>query len=511
MVRDDFSENTGKRSGESDPQNLLSDHTLIIASNRGPVSMSRSEDGTLQFQRSSGGLVTALLGLSQNINVTWIASALDDIEREWRRGVVNLEDSGKTINLDLVPLEDDVYNGYYNIISNPLLWFLQHSMWNFVSSPTITRETWQAWKQGYVAANYQFAQTIAAHVSSCEQRSIVMLQDYHLYLVARDLRAALKRRKCLNQATITHFIHIPWPGTEDLRILPAKMRQAILDGMTGADVLGFQTRDDAVNFLRSVESHLPRAHVNYRHYRIWYRNHATYVRDFPISIDVNALRNQAQSSEVLDYSTQFEEIVQGEQLILRVDRTEPSKNIVRGFQAFGEMLEMHPEHIGNVKFLALLVPSRLEVGEYRNYHDELMAAAGWVNSKFGTGDWEPVRVMLGENYPRAISALKQYDVLLVNSITDGMNLVAKEGPIVNTRNGVLVLSETTGASHQLEQGAMIVSPCDVYATAEALHQALVMSSEERETRGKRLQRLIEESDINDWFYNQIKVIKDLGL
>lgn len=511
MIRDDNSENMGSLSSESDPRVLLHGQTLIIASNRGPVSLSKSPDGSIQFQRSGGGLVTALVGLSQNVNVTWIASALDDVEREWRRGRVIVEDGGRTINLDLVPLEDDVYTGYYNIISNPLLWFLQHSMWNFVSSPTITLETWQAWEQGYVAANKQFAQTIAAHVCSCEDRSLVMLQDYHLYLVARELRKALQRRKCANRATITHFTHIPWPGPEDLHILPAKMRQAILDGMTGADILGFQTREDALNFLRSVESHLPGAHVNYKRHRIWYRNHATNVRNFPISLDVHTLRQFSNSSEALEYSPQIEEILQGEQMILRVDRTEPSKNIVRGFRAFGEMLEMHPEHIGRVKFMALLVPSRLEVDEYRDYHDELMAAAGWVNSKFGTSDWEPIRVILGENYPRAVAALKRYDVLLVNSVADGMNLVAKEGPIVNTRNGVLVLSETTGASEQLEQGALIVSPCDIYATAEALHQALTMSREERETRWKRLSWLIEKNDINDWFYSQIKEIKKLGL
>lgn len=511
MIDNDDSENTEMFSSESDPCLLLHGQKLIIASNRGPVSLSMSADGAIQVQRRGGGLVTALLGLSQNVNVTWIASALDDVEREWRRGQVAVENGGRTINLDLVPLEDDVYTGYYNIISNPLLWFLQHSMWNFVSSPTITRETWQAWEQGYVAANKQFAQTIAAHVCSCEDHSLVMLQDYHLYLVARDLRKALQRRKCANRATITHFTHIPWPGPEDLHILPGKMRQAILDGMIGADILGFQTRENALNFLRSVESHLPGAYVNYKRHRIWYRNHATNVRDFPISIDVHALRDLSNSSEALEYSPQFEEILQSGQMILRVDRTEPSKNIVRGFRAFGEMLEMHPEHIGKVKFLALLAPSRLEVDEYRDYHDEFMAAAGWVNSKFGTSDWEPIRVILGENYPRAVAALKRYDVLLVNSVADGMNLVAKEGPIVNTRNGVLVLSETTGASEQLEQGALIISPCDIYATAEALHQALTMSREERETRWKRLSWLIEENDINDWFLSQIKEIKKLGL
>ena len=193
-----------------------------------------------------------------------------------------------------------------------------------------------------------------------------------------------------------------------------------------------------------------------------------------------------------------------------MDRTEPSKNIVRGFQAFAEMLDLHPEHRGKVKFVALLVPSRLDVEEYRNYHNDMMAAAGWVNSRYGTSDWEPVRVILGENYPRAVAALQLYDVLLVNSIADGMNLVAKEGPVVNEKDGVLVLSETTGASQQLETGALMISPCDVYGTAEALHQALTMPANERQVRAARLRKLVEENDINAWFCNQIAEIQRMG-
>ena len=234
------------------------------------------------------------------------------------------------------------------------------------------------------------------------------------------------------------------------------------------------------------------------------------VRDFPISIDVTALKNLAQSPETLQERTKIEEILKDEQLVLRVDRTEPSKNIVRGFKAFGEMLDLHPEHRGKVKFIALLVPSRLEVDEYRDYHDEIMAAAGWVNSLYGTSEWEPIRVILGENYTRAVAALQIYDVLLVNSIADGMNLVAKEGPVVNQKDGVLVLSERTGASQQLEPGALVISPCDVYATAEALHQALNMPANERQIRANRLRWLVEENDINAWFCNQIKEIHRLG-
>jgi trehalose 6-phosphate synthase len=174
------------------------------------------------------------------------------------------------------------------------------------------------------------------------------------------------------------------------------------------------------------------------------------------------------------------------------------------------MLENHPEHIGKVKFIALLVPSRLEVDEYRNYHDNLMAAAGWINSRYGSGEWEPIRIILGENYARAVAAMQIYDVLLVNSIADGMNLVAKEGPIVNEKNGVLVLSERTGARQQLAPGAFVIPPCDIYATSEALHQALTLSDTDRQIRAHRLRWLIEENDINAWFYNQIEEIHKLG-
>ncbi len=495
---------------ENDPAKALRDISLLIVSNRGPVSFSRDETGGKRIQRSGGGLVTAIRALAQSVAITWIASAVDELEREWGRGKIELEDGGCTIDLDLMPIEEDVYNGYYNVIANPLLWFLQHSMWDFVSGPMITRETWEAWEKGYVEANRQFANTVAGLINSDSQQSLVMIQDYHLYLMPRMLRNIIRRMRDGKRPVLVHFVHIPWPGSEDFRILPGTMRKAILNGLTGVDLLGFQTNQDSINFLQSVEAHLPGAFVNYRQRRIWYRNHATIVRDFPISIDVPAIRAVTASPETEIFKKEFAELVQDKQMILRVDRTDPSKNIVRGFQAFGEMLEQHPGHVGKVKFVAILVPSRLDVDEYHKYHDEIMAAAGWVNSKFGTDEWEPIRIFQGDNYTRAVAALQMYDVLLVNSIADGMNLVAKEGPAVNQNNGVLVLSERTGARQQLEPGALIISPCDLYATAEALHQALTMSAEERKTRSERLRRLVEGNDINTWFCDQINEISRLG-
>jgi trehalose 6-phosphate synthase len=486
---------------------ILANRALIIAANRAPVTFDRAEDGTLQVQRGGGGLVTALTDLCRHADdATWIACAQTAADAEWQQGRVPLEGGG--VGVQFLSPDEAAYEGYYNVIANPLLWFLQHSMWDVPRAPVIDRATWLAWEDGYKVVNRLFAEAIVRRVRATSRPALVMLQDYHLYLVPRLVRASLRRHE---RFTVLHFVHIPWPGPEYWRILPPTMRQDILDGLCATDVLGFQTHEDRLDFLRTVESLLPRAAVNYRRGRVWYRNHATHVRDFPISIDAEALKQVAGSAEVAGHRSELQEMVGACSLILRVDRIEPSKNIVRGFLAFEEMLELHPEHRGKVQFLAILVPSRLDVPEYKHYLDDLMATAGRANAAYGDSEWEPVRLLVGESYPRAVAAMQLYDVLLVNSIADGMNLVAKEGPIVNRRDGVLVLSERTGARQQLEPGALIISPCDVYATAEALHQALVMPAEERRERTSRLRWVIEREDITDWLCRQLQAIAELNL
>jgi trehalose 6-phosphate synthase len=486
----------------------LDQMSLIIAANRGPVTLEKQPDGSIEFQRGSGGLVTALIGLAKHVEVRWIACPVTDADEEWHAGVVNLTEQVEQIRVQFLSPEQEAYENYYNVIANPLLWFLQHSMWDVPRAPIIDKVTWQAWENGYVPINRNFAEAIIKNVYGVSRTPIVMIQDYHLYLVARLVRSGIKPSK---RPTILHFIHIPWPGPEYWQILPPTMRHEILDSLCAVDVLGFQTHQDGLNFIRTCESFLPRAYVNYKRGRIWYRNHATYVRDFPISIDVPALKQLAESEQVAEYRSEIKESIVDQKLILRVDRVEPSKNIIRGFLAYEEMLELYPEHQGKVKFLALLVPSRMDVDEYRDYLDELNAAAGRVNANYGDSDWEPIRLIVSENYARAVTALQLYDVLLVNAIADGMNLVAKEGPIVNQRDGVLVLSESTGAHQQLGPGSITISPCDVYATAEALHQALIMPLEEKKERAQRLQWLIHKEDIVDWFCRQLSTVTELNL
>jgi trehalose 6-phosphate synthase len=515
----DIPSHTSNRSGcEAVQEEFFANRGLIIAANRGPVTFSRDETGNLEFQRGGGGLVTALIGLCRHTaDATWIACARTKEDAEWGQGLVGLgEDTAAPsklplahqVRVDFLNPGEAAYDAYYNVIANPLLWFLQHSMWDVPRAPVIDRATWQAWDEGYVTVNRLFAEAIARQVKATQRPTLVMLQDYHLYLVARRLRQALRRH--LRPITL-HFVHIPWPGPEYWRILPPAMRQGILDSLCALDVAGFQTQEDAQNFLRTCESMLPGASVNYQRRRVWYRNHATHTRDFPISIDVEAIRRLAASPAVAEQEAEIRSIVGDQKLILRIDRIEPSKNILRGFLAFDEMLERHPEYCGRVKFLALLVPSRMDLREYQTYLDDLMAIAGRVNARHGSSEWEPVRVLVGDSYPRAVAAMQLYDVLLVNAIVDGMNLIAKEGPIVNRQNGALILSERAGARQQLESGALVVSPCDVYATAEALHQALSMPASEREEMAARLRWLVEREDITAWLCGQLQTLVELGL
>jgi len=490
-------------------EEMLHNRQLIIASNHGPVSFHKDENGEVQPQRSGGGgLVTALSGIAQHVEATWIASALSDEDKSWKGGIVPIGEEGGSIRVKFVTSDEAAYDGYYKVIANPLLWFLQHSMWDIFRSPTIDRTTWQNWQNGYQVVNRQFAEAVTQQILSDQRPALVMLQDYHLYLTPYYIRRVLRPR---HKYILMHFIHIPWPGSEDWGFLPPRMRQGILEGLLAVDLLGFQTREDGLNFIRTCESHLPHTHVNFKQGRVWYRNHATNVRDFPISIDVKSLKRIAESDEVAEHHKSLLEQYGGNPLIVRIDRIEPSKNIVRGFLAFDELLEVHPEYRGKVQFLALMVPSRMEVEEYQNYLNELMGAAGQVNAKYGDSTWEPIRVVVGENYPRAVAALQLYDVLLVNSIADGMNLVAKEGPVVNQQDGVLVLSERTGARQQLESGALVIPPLDVSATATALYQALVMPAEERKEKADRLRNLIEREDIVEWLCDQLEEIVKLGL
>jgi trehalose 6-phosphate synthase len=371
-------------------------------------------------------------------------------------------------------------------------------LWDVPRAPSISSETWEAWDEGYLKVNKQFAEVIAQSVKNDKRRVIILPQDYQLYLVPHFLRQMLNR-----DVQIQPFIHIPWPGPDAWHVLPQPMRDAILSSLLESDRIGFQTQRDAFNFVQTCRFYLADAHSRGSRDSIYYRGRKIKATAYPISIDVDKVCEITEEPQTRLLKDQLITLVGDRDLILRVDRIEPSKNILRGLDAYRVFLETYPEYRGKVQMLALLVPSRMEVGEYQDYLREIMAEAGMINAHFSDPFWEPVRVIVGDNYPRAIAAMQLYKVLLVNPIADGMNLVAKEGVLVNQQDGVLVLSEYAGAFFELGEHVLTVSPFDIYGTAEAIKNALMMPLDERHHRAEELRRLVKEAGVKQWFYNQV--------
>ena len=485
---------------------LLSDRRLILASNRGPVEHQITPDGRIEARRGSGGVVTALSSLAQMVEFTWIASAIGEGDRKVS------EDSqgsrlrsplpGHRIYLRFVATPRRVYHKSYNVICNPLLWFLQHYMWNSPYNPNVDANVHDAWENGYVEVNKAFAQAVIEEGRESPNPPIVMVHDYHLYLAPEYIREALPG------SVIHHFTHIPWPAPRYWQLLPSHMLRSICRGLCAADIVGFQTRHDVRNFLDTCEECLPGSEIDYDHREVRCGDHRTLVRTYPISINVDEIRRIANSPRALDYERKLRTMC-NENTIVRVDRAEPSKNVVRGFKAFRLLLSRHPEFRGRVKFLAFLVPSRTHIRQYQRYMEEILQVIGEINSNYGNDGWQPITTFIENNYTQAIAGMKLYDMMLVNSVIDGMNLVAKEGPVVNNRGGVLILSETTGAHKQLSPGALSVSPSDIEGTMQAMYQALTMSAEEREQRAATLAEIIQNEDIINWIYCQLEDLKDL--
>lgn len=489
-----------------EPRDLFGGRPLIIASNRGPITFHRHQDGTFTSRKGSGGLVTAVSGIASGIQPIWIAAAMGQDDRERAR---KAERDGQTFilpageesefRLRFVEPTREAYHHYYNEISNPLLWFLQHYLWDTPRSPDITVDTWTAWNEGYVTVNELFASEILTAADALDKPPVIMLQDYHLYLVGDLIR---QRRP---DAILQHFIHIPWPDPDYWRLLPLQMRQQILRGMLGNDIVGFQTPSNARSFMYTCEAYLPGVQVDYPRSRVTIDGREVRVEAYPISIDVASVRRQAYGKEARSHDRYLPNYW-NEFTILRVDRAEPSKNIVRGFHAFDRFLEVHPEYQGRVNFVAITVPSRLEVFEYQNYLDDVSAITGRINAKYANVEtgWQPIQILMGENYHRALAAMKWYDVLMVNSIIDGMNLVAKEGALLNERNGVIILSEGAGAASQLQGEVLMVAPADVEGTAQAIFDAITMPISERRHRSERLRRIVEDDDVSLWFKRQVE-------
>ncbi|MFK0045233.1 trehalose-6-phosphate synthase [Streptomyces sp. NPDC090741] len=478
---------------------------VLVAANRGPLSYALDDDGTLTARRGGGGLVSGLsAALARQPEALWICAALSDADREAVRRCVS-EPGVRMLDIDPTTY-DDAYNG----IANSVLWFTHHHLYDIPREPVFDARFRRQW-QSYAAYNHAFALALAEEAG---EGAAVLVQDYHLALVPGELRELRPDLK------ISHFTHTPWASPEFLEMLPDDIRSQLVWGMLGADIVGFHTWAWADSFMagahlddergvaepcsppgtgeRFVEK-VPRGPVRHRR---------TDVAVYPLGVDGDELRALAHRPEVNDKLAALRAEAGDRKTIVRVDRTELSKNIIRGLLAYRELLTVHPEWRGRVVHLASAYPSRQDLAVYRSYTEAVRELAERINEEFGTEDWQPVLVSVQDDFARSLAAYRLADVALVNPVRDGMNLVAKEIPVVSDAGCALVLSTGAGAYGELREDALTVNPYDVTATAEALHAALAMPAGERLERTKRLAAAATALPPTDWFTAQLDALRE---
>ncbi|GAC1589978.1 MAG: trehalose-6-phosphate synthase [Acidimicrobiales bacterium] len=448
---------------------------LVIASNRGPLSYGYDDGGTLVARQGAGGLVSSLGPLVEGSGATWVAAAMSDADRAAAAaGLAHAEG----FRHRLVDIDPAVYRPAYDVIANATLWFLNHRLFDLSRSPRIDtawRHAWDCYRQ----VNARFAEAI---MEDAPRGATVMIQDYHLALVGSSL---VKERPDLRTV---HFTHTPFMDPIDLRVLPDEMATELMEGMASFRACGFHTRNWADAFGRCALAASGKAT-------------RTFVA--PLAPDAANLAAVAASAACVQAGSDLEDLVGDRRVILRVDRIELSKNLLRGFLAFDELLSEAPRWRERVVFVAFVYPSREALDSYIAYRGEVVALVERINDRWATAGWTPIVLDMRDDYPRSVAALQRYDVLLVNPVRDGLNLVAKEGPLVNERNGVLVLSREAGAWEELGGCALGINPFDVSGTAGALAEALSMDAAARTTHARELRRIAALRSPKDWLDDQL--------
>ncbi len=485
---------------------------LILASNRGPLEYSYNGDGIPEAHQGAGGVVSGLLCGARHRPVTWIALAMTDADRAVARagmelgsplvGDVDLPD----IEVRLIDVSRDAYRRHYLGISNHILWFAQHYLLSPAQTSIFGRKVAADWREGYVVANRAIADAVLDALRVRGKRTPVLFQDYHLYLAPAMVRAACP------EARLGHFVHIPWPDARYWDMLPEYIVRAIYEGLAANDVVGFHTVRDAHNFLLGAERYLRDARLQWepsgQSGALVWANRRSDVRAFPIAVTSEEVERCADSPaarrEAFKVHQRIMRDAPDHRLIVRVDRLEPTKNIVRGFQAYERLLKRYPEWQGKVTFLALLVPSRQELAAYQRYERQVCSQIERINARYGRPGWQPIVYIFENNRPCALALMRHYHVLLVNPVIDGMNLVVKEGGLLNKQDGVIVLSRTAGAYEQLGDHVLGIHPMDVDQTAEALRQALEMPVRKRAAHASALRDVLLGESADAWLDAQVE-------
>ncbi|WP_255308435.1 alpha,alpha-trehalose-phosphate synthase (UDP-forming) [Streptomyces marincola] len=468
---------------------------MLVASNRGPVSYALGADGSLTAKRGGGGLVSGLSALEPGTG-TWVCAALGDGDRAaaGRRpgGRLDPADTGGQV-VRMLDIPPDTFDAAYNGIANSVLWFVHHLLYQTPFEPVFDAGFEEQWEH-YEAYNAAFADALAAEAAP---GAAVLVQDYHLSLVPGLLR---ERRPDLR---VGHFSHTPWAPPELFRVLPDAVARRVLLGILGADRAAFLTERWARAFADCCADLLG-AEVN--GWEVTHEGRTTRLGVHGLGSDAAFLRDRAFRPDVDERLAALREQVGDVRTIVRVDRTELSKNIVRGLLAFRRLLTDRPRWRGQVTHIAFAYPSRQDLAVYREYTAEVSRVAEEINAAFGTEGWTPVVLHVKDDFARSLAAYRMADVALVNPIRDGMNLVAKEVPVVSERGCALVLSREAGAAAELGEDALLVNPYDIAGTAQALHLALTMDVDERDRRTKRLSAAATALPPKTWFLEQLTAL-----
>lgn len=474
---------------------------VLVASNRGPVSYSVQDDGSLDVRRGGGGLVSGLSAIGPDADAVWVCAALGDGDREAarraERGLLATADTGGQ-RVRMLDIEPDTFAAAYNGIANSVLWFVHHLLYQTPLEPVFDADFSRDWA-AYQAYNAAFADALAEEAAS---GAAVLVQDYHLALVPKLLRA---RRPDLR---IGHFSHTPWAPPDYFRLLPDEVAADVLTGILGSDRAAFLTKRWADAFADCCAAVLGASVIrDEAALTVTHGGRTTRLGVHGLGADADFLRERAHRPDVdVRLAALREAVGPDRKVIVRVDRTELSKNIVRGLLAYRQLLRERPEWHERVVHIAFAYPSRQDLTVYRDYTAAVRQVAESVNDEFGRPGWQPVIMHLKDDFARSLAAYRMADVALVNPIRDGMNLVAKEVPVLSEDGVALVLSREAGAYEELGGDSFVVNPYDVRATARALHEALSLPEGERQERTKRLAAAATALPPKQWFLDQLRAL-----
>jgi trehalose 6-phosphate synthase len=459
----------------------MSGKRLVVVSNRLPVAIHQYE-GEWKIKPSPGGLVTAMAQTMREARGLWIGWPGCTIEAPAAELIGSLE--AVPYDLEPVLLTQDQIDHFYTGLANKTLWPLFHDLLGHFSFNSVN---WLA----YTEVNRLFAEAVARCITP---DSFVWIHDYHLLLVARYLREMGVRHR------LSFFLHIPFPSPDLFRRLPVS--QEVLEAMLDFDHLGFQTARDRRNFIQCVKFFAPEwRRSSYRRQSvIQHGGRDIKVGYYPISMDFQEFNDLAVDTRVAEASWYLHENIQSNTMMLGLDRLDYTKGIPERFLAFERALEKYEDLRGNISLIQIVVPSRLDVSEYKELKIELDTMAGRINGRFTRHGWIPIHYQFRElDRVQLIGHYRACEIALITPLRDGMNLVAKEYCASQVDNrGVLILSEFAGAARQLHKGAIIVNPYDIESTADAIYQACIMEPAERARRMRLLRQEVRQNDVRRW-------------